>query len=49
MVNMNKEMHCEICNGENISVICQGPTRDGAFGSTIEKSQIYKCNTCSAK
>ena len=46
MVDMNKETHCEICNGEDISVIYQGPIRDGAFGSTIEKSQIYKCNTC---
>ena len=46
MVDENKKTHCEICNGEDISVIYQGPIRDGAFGSTIEKSQIYKCNTC---
>ena len=45
MVSDIKEVNCEICKGE-ISVIYQGPVRDGAFGSIIENSHIYKCNMC---
>lgn len=45
MVNGNKDMRCDICNSENISVIYKGPIRDGAFGSIVQ-SQIHKCPTC---
>lgn len=45
MVEKN-QFSCGICGGSNHSIIYNGPIRDGSFGSSVDKSNLYHCNNC---
>jgi len=46
MVDKFNSVDCDICKSQDLSLIYDGPIRDGAFGSILDRSQVHKCNNC---